>query len=98
MRVAHTFEVVQQIKVEAIVCMGYVDPVRRRLVNAGVGVVLLCLISPAALLLGSRGGACHLLGCCRCLAAWVMHVGGGGAMVVIAPLEGQPALDRYFLL
>ena len=83
MRVAHTFEEVRQAKLEAVVYLGYVYPDRRGLVDhspnpktrtylhlwGGVGVVLLCLISPAALYLGRGGGACLWLGRFRCLAA-----------------------------
>ena len=61
MRVSHTFDVVRQANVAAIFCLGYVDPVRRRLVDRSpnpkprpylhlwvrVGVVLLCMIPPA---------------------------------------------------
>ena len=77
MCVANTFEVVRQEKVEAVVCLGYVDPIQRRLVNSspnskprpylhlwgGVGVVLLCLI-PSVLCLGRGVGACRQMGCC----------------------------------
>ena len=78
MRVAHTLEVVRQAKVVAVVRLGDVDPDRRCLVYRSpkpkpqtylhlwgkVGVVFLCLISPAALSLGRGGGACRRLGCC----------------------------------
>ena len=73
MRVAHTFEVVQQKKVAAVVRQGNIDPVFCCLVyfrsnsepwnylhmKGGVGVLLHLLVSPAALRLGIWGGECH---------------------------------------
>ena len=66
MRVAHTFEVVRQKKVAAVVCQGNIDLVFCCLVycrsnpepwnylhmKGGVGVLLHLLVSPAALRLG----------------------------------------------
>ena len=83
MRVAHTFEVVKQAKVVAVICKEDIDPVCRCLVycrldpepqtymylRGGVGVLLLPLVSTAALRLGSWGGACRWQRCCQYLAA-----------------------------
>ena len=79
MRVAHTFEVIRQEKVASVVRQGGIDPVHRCLVylcsdpepqtylHLGVGVVVLIrlMVSPAALCLGSWGGACRRQGCCQ---------------------------------
>ena len=73
MRVAHTFEVVQQAKVAAIVCQGDIDAIFRSLVyrrsdpeprtylhlSGGVGGLLCLLVYPAALSLVILGGACR---------------------------------------
>ena len=77
MHVAHTFKVVQQGKVAAVIRLGYAYPVRCCRVNispnpkpwpylhlwGGAGVVLLRLNSPPALRLKRGGGACRRL-CC----------------------------------
>ena len=77
MCVSHTFEVVQQAKVATVVCIWYVDPVRRRRVNLSpnpipltylilrgwMGVVVLRLISSPALHLGRGGGNLRQM-CC----------------------------------
>ena len=69
MCVSHTFDVVKQAKVAAVIRLGDVEPVCRHLVygssdpepwtylhlRGGVGVLLRLLISPAALRLGVRG-------------------------------------------
>ena len=78
MSVANTFEVVRQGKVAAIVRQVGIDPVLRCLIylcldpeprtylylRGGVGVLIRILVSPAALRLGSWGGACCRRGCC----------------------------------
>ena len=82
MSVTHTFDVVRQAKLATVVFLGYVYPICFRLVNrspnpkcrlylhlwGGVGVLLLFLISPAALRLWHGGDACLWMGCCLCLA------------------------------
>ena len=91
MRVAHTFDVVRQATVAAVVRLVYVDPICLHLVDCspnpkprpylhlwgGVGVLLLCLISPANLRLCCGGGAFLRLGCCQCLAAGICGWGEG---------------------
>ena len=81
MCVAHTFEVIRQVKVTAIFRLGNVNPTCRRRINSSLnpkprpylhlwvrlGVVFLCLIPPA-LCLGCGGVACSRLWCCLCLA------------------------------
>ena len=77
MCVAHTFEVVLQAKVAAVVRMGDVDFVHCRRIDSipnlkprlylhlwgGVGLLLLLLIIVADLRLVRGGGACRRLGC-----------------------------------
>ena len=78
MNVAHTFELVQQAEVAAVVYLGDVYPFRRRCVDVrpnpkprpylylwgGVWIVLLHLVTPPALRLGRGGVLCRLLCCC----------------------------------
>ena len=94
----------------AVICLGYVDPVLRRLINSilnpkpqtylhlwsRVGVVHMCLI-PLDICLGHgvwflTPAEVLLIPCGRAL--WV---GGGGDLVVLAPMGRRSALDRNYL-
>ena len=110
MRVAHTFEVVRQAKVVSVFSQGYINPVCRCLINGrsnpelrpylhlwgGVGVLLLFLISPAALCLCRGSGAFLRMECFQCLAAgryrWRL-----GAVWEYKPLGGRPVQDKSSL-
>ena len=110
MRVAHTFEVVQKAKLEAVIYQGGIYPVCLCVVyrrsdpepwaylrlRGGVGVLLRLLVSLEALRLGSWGGACRRRGCFQCLAAG-RYRWRLGAVWEYKPLGGRPVQDKSSL-